>query len=202
MTVELSDAQRRWLLEMVIVGVRPKLGQLKPALRAPMLTAGLIELVPNPDGRGRLVHPTEAGWAWVVDHFDVPFTTTANPKRVWNALAAKLQVYLQQSEDTLASVLAAEPPATEAPSEAPEHVLRRVYLRITEGELKRGVRLARLRQESPLPEPTVDEALHRLRAAQAIVLYPIDDRAAITSDDHAAAITVSGVAKHVIFWER
>lgn len=201
MTVKLSDAQRRWLFEMVVAGLRPKMGDVPPKVRDPMVEAGLVELVPNPKGRGKQVLPTEAGWAWVVDHIDEPFTKAVRLLPLWNALTAKLQLFLHTHEESLASVLTTEPPAKPAPEPA-EDVLRRVYLRLTEGQLRRSVRLARLREEAPLPRAEVDAALHRARAAGAAVLYPSDDRAALTPEDHAAALDVSGVPKHVVYWER
>lgn len=101
--------------------------------------------------------------------------------------------------DLIASRRGAESPAT-GEDTTEEYALQQAYLRLTGGRLKQGVRLAVLRAEAGLPKQAADAALHRLRKANLIVLYPMDDRAALTAADRRAAVNVSGVAKHVVFW--
>jgi hypothetical protein len=214
----LSDAQRRILFELVILGETPLQSKVKKELREPLAEAGLVQLQKNPRGRGKIVVATEKGWAWVVDHVDEPFTHgSLNPRRLWNHLTARLARFLEARGENLASVLndeladeevppasaGAAPPGREGADAAdPDADLRAAYLRLSGGELRRRVSLTPLRAAAGLPREVFDAALARLHEAGAVVLFPEDERSRLDAQDHAAAISVSGVPQHVIYWER
>lgn len=259
----LSDAQRRVLFELVLLHPTVKKSAVRPKQRAGLLKAGLVELSPNPGGRGELLSASEVGWAYVVDHLDQPFTQNVRILPLFNALTQKLQAYLQLEDASLATLLlrveqaaqaADDRPAGDAtpvadtagalpapavasaaqalsgatgssgfaipvadPTAAPSgdastsdaaqrgaavDSLRRSYLQLSGGQLGQRMRLAVLRAHSPLPRGQQDAALQAGFAEGRLTLYPEDDRRRLTPEDQAAALTQSGVAKHILYWER
>lgn len=107
----------------------------------------------------------------------------------------------------LDAAAAASPEASVPSIDSGPHVdeaLKKAYLACSRGKPKYRVRLTALRRALPpqISRANVDEALRRLFLRdEAIVLYPEDDGAALGPEDHRAALDVSGVAQHVIYWE-
>lgn len=207
MKTKLSDAQRRILFELVMLEDRPLSGKVKTTIRDPMVQAGLIELLPRGGKlRGKLISPTEAGWAWVIDHLDEPFTSSkVQLGRVWNQLTKQLQIYLREQDDNLTSVLHAggeEEATLPAQQSNPQDELLRAYLHLSQGAYAHRVKLASLRAEAKLNPETFDATVRALFEQAKVVLYPEDDGRGLRPQDRAAAIDVSGVAQHIIYWER
>lgn len=196
MQKELTEAQRRILLELVILGEEKKMSEVRRPQRAGLLDRGLIEIYDKPQGRGKLVRASEAGWEWVEDHYDQPFKSTVRLQTLWSALTAKLRPFLEGQDQSFASLLAGQ--EDEA---GPQDDLRAAYLRLTGGRLKQPVRLAALRAASGLSREEEDAALTAGLDADALVLYPEEEPRTLTPEDEAAAYFESQIAKHIIFWE-
>lgn len=194
MTTKLTEKQRRDLLELIINDRLMKKGDIDRPDRDRLVEDGLIELVEHPTSkRTKRIVATEAAWAWAVDHFDEPFSSgNLQVRDIWNGLARRLKENLARREENLATFLA---------EASPEEHLRSTYLRLTGGELRRGVRLAQLRTAAGIDRSQADAALLTLVREHHIVLYPDDERDRITAEDRAAALSESGVAKHIIYWE-
>ncbi len=205
MNLNLSDAQRRILFELVIVGEKPLMSTIPKAQRTALMQAGLIELQPRAEKlRGKVIVPTETGWAWVVDNLDAPFSGRVQLHRVWNQLAKKLQVYLQINEDNLVSVLNAEveEPTVQQSTAQIDAEVERAYLSLTDQHKKQRIRITDLRGATKLDSSAVDASLLRLFESETIVLYPEDDHSRLGPQARTDAMNLSGVPQHIIYWER
>ena len=207
MEIELSEYQRRVLMELVICHTPIMRSDVAPAQRNELLEAGYIKLEAHPTRkRAQQVIATEKGWAWVVDHLDVPFTTE-KVTNLWNRLAAQLQIYLRDRSDNLSSVLSAGTTRSEKtngflPDQlSTAYAVEKAYLHITDGLLKRRVKLKALRVAAELSVPDFSSTVLDLVAAGRVALYPEDDRSLLDAADHESAVLLSGIPQHIIYWE-
>ncbi len=195
MTDELSEKAGVFLLELVFSGEARKKGDLEPKYRTPLVAQGLIALEKR--GRAEVIQPTDAAWAWVAEHLDLHLART-RPTRALTAVLARLRSFLATRGMALADFVR---PGGKADPPLPERI-RAAYLAQTGGAVHARVRLTALRAALPeIDRPVLDAELRRLSADGKIALFPLDDRSEITSDDERDALSLSGVAQHLLYLE-
>lgn len=219
MNIQLSEAQKRRLFELVLLEGPFTTGFIKPKEREAMLKAGLIALEPHPTSkRTKQMVATETGWVWVVDHLGEPFEESGiRVRHLWNRLAANVANYLRENgieprallsppKEASASEAAGgaegEGSAPEHPESSPKGVLREGYLALSGGKLRERIRIKDLRARVSLSSEVFDRALIELLDEGVVVLYPEDDRSRLDEAEHQAALDLSGVPQHIIYWER
>lgn len=161
--------------------------------------------------RNSFVHVlTDSGWGWCETELaaDGP-----PPPRGQSTLASALYVllgglngYLQRENKRLFDVFAPGQVTHEAPPEPEpttgtlEERIRVAYRELVK-EPRGWVGLVDLRPKLGAPATEVDAVLKKLSAAGKVHLVPEDNRKALTTADHEAAIRIAGEDNHFVAFE-
>lgn len=195
-----ETAQER---EPTISQARPKLDPRKE--RRPLVDAGFVAL----EKRGRAQHYTltDKAWAWAASDDGITLLKSASPvgAQALQGLLRRLVPFLRRNDLALADLFspsAAEASNCESASLDVNDEIRAACLRLAEGRSRARVRLSALRSALPaVPRADLDKALVELQDGGRLVLYRDDNTAALTEDDHAAALLVGGAPRHLVYWE-
>lgn len=202
MTPKITDAQRKILYEMVLLGKKPKNGDIKKQYRLPLLEAGLIVTDPPDKQRGALLVPTEKAYAWVVDHLNEPFKShSVRLNKLWNQLLPDIGRYLHTHGDTFYAVLNPEPTVAEEEPLSPQEKLRDAYLSLTDNQKRVRVKIYDLRVQADMDPHLFNETIIQLFKDDQIALYPEDDGFRLGSQEQNAAVMISDQPKHIVYWE-
>jgi hypothetical protein len=180
--------------------------ELKPgsaADRAALKALGLITEIKE-KGRKR-VEVSDRGWAWAAEHLDREISTRSTAGgAILRAWLTRLKRFLaSQSDLSLATVLVPSKIAPAPPSVDTRARVRDAYLATTGGKYNARALLRDLRRElADMNRADLDAELLRLQSEDGASLMPLDNRAAITSADDEAAISVGGEARHLIWISR
>lgn len=187
----------------------PAVSKVKPKFtRAecnPLVAAGLIEL----EKRGQSTHLvlTDRAWAWASENQPVKFppkSTATVP--VLEALVELIVTNVQLNKITLAEFLrprhqsTTDSDAISTISASLEEKIRAAYSKASGGSYNVRVRLSELRQKvGDLSREEIDKTLGEMELSGKLVLMPINDPQAISSEDEAAAINVGGHQRHIVY---
>jgi hypothetical protein len=173
----------------------------------PLVDRGFLTL----ESRGKSKHVvlTDKAWAWAEQTHPVVLQSARSPlaAKVLGDLLNCFIPFLAERQIALASVLAPRPSEdTEAlEPRAPEtlwHAIEKACLALTGQKRKERVLLARLRSNlGAIPRSSLDEALLLLQRQGKLVLYREDNSAALTPEDHAAALIVGDSPRHIVYLE-
>lgn len=211
MAGELSQPQQLLLWNLLITGETPLQSRLPNTVstseRDRLVRDGyLAREAGGHQGRGRVLVPTDKAWAWAEDHCDADISPRAQNTR--DALVALIAIVGRHvaAGRTLAELLRPDPGgaadddvAAEPPPEGNDPV-RAAYLALSGGRYEHEVRLADLRMRLPsLTRDQLDRALLDLQREERLTLMAIDDPLRRQSADDAAALTVGGDPRHLVF---
>lgn len=209
MTVTLTPLQTLILWAILVQGGKALQKDIKPELkkasREEMIKAGLLDA--NKVKRGAIeLELTDKGWAWLSGNMKAPLSagsTASGP--ILQAVLARLDVFLDQNNVSLADFITggATPSAPIAEGEAGGDIRQRIrdaYFRLTAGASKKPVRLHAIRSALPdIERSRLDAALLAMQSEEDLALMALAFAAEIGADDVAAALTVGGNARHVIY---
>jgi hypothetical protein len=175
--------------------------EIKKADRDALKRAGLIAVEKR--GRKTWIELDEKGWAFAAQRLDaeLPERSTAGVAILRHWLA-RLKIFLEANGMSLAEFIA--PPQASAPfSEPLKGRIRTAYLDTTGGRLNTQASLSGIRARLPdVDRDTLDAALLDMHHAQEALLYPNDNRRALTDADRAAALSVAGEPRHILWIEK
>lgn len=189
----------------------PMISKARPELdirteRTPLVEHGFVRLETRVRGAKHYVL-TDKAWAWAASSFDVELMKSNS--RVGavalQGLLRRLLPFLSNRRLSLAALFAEESSQAEVPPRASEPLHKRIEqtcLELTGGKRKSRVRLAALRRKlSAVPRDALDYALLDLTDVGKIALFRDDNTAALTTDDHDAALLVGNSPRHVVYLE-
>lgn len=215
MTFKPSPKQALVLWTMITAetpeGREPLQSKTRPELKAPERQALVKEELLTLEARGKggkhLVL-TDRAWAWAASNVDIELLKS-NSKvgaEALQGLLRRLLPYLKQNELPLAALFSSttselRPPPP--PSTAPLATqIESACLSLADGARKTRVRLSALRRVlSAVDRNTLDHALLMLQDKGRLHLYREDNSAALTDDDHSAAILVGDAPRHLVLLE-
>ena len=215
MTFKPSPQQALLLWTMItaetLEGREPLQSKTQPELKAPerqeLVKAGLVALEQRPRGAKALVL-TDRAWAWAANAVDIELMESKFGSVALRGLLRRLLPYLQRNDLPLAAIFATN---TEAPRPPPALPLvtaplatqiESACLSLADGARKTRVRLSALRRVlSAVDRNTLDHALLTLQDKGRLHLYREDNSAALTEDDHSAAILVGDAPRHLVLLE-
>lgn len=177
--------------------------------------------------RGRKIHilPTDKAWEWASGNLGATISKSPYASVALAALLNILQVRLNQTEMTLAQFVnfARGTDSTSLRVEmdrgmdqvelrtAPKEIepdlsqrVRQAYLAVSGGVSNTRVRLLDMvKHLRDVPKSMLDEHLVAMqRTGQfGLVLWSLDDPRDITSEDDQAAVSVSGIKRHIVYME-
>ncbi len=179
--------------------------------------------------RGRAFHLllTDRAWAWAARQTAPKFSNSKEGTRALEGLLRRLLPFLEAHDIPLAALFSEDPTSTPSKStsttihvtppeptasarevptfleaEIDEEEIERACLSLTGGARKKRVRLADLRRSlSGRHRDELDQMLIAMQRAGSLVLYRDDNTAALTEDDHRAAIQVGDSPRHLVILE-
>ena len=169
-------------------------------------------------GRGGYMRLKDSAWGWAARTADVTFPKSADAAGALQGLVRRLIPFLQENDLVLASLFLGQsankeprrnterawPPPEPVPID-PQHLWSKIEsacLELTGGRRQERVRLAALRARLlELPRPVLDTALVTLQRQDKLVLYREDNTAALTAEDHQAALLVGDSPRHLVILE-
>jgi hypothetical protein len=187
---------------------------LTKAERSQLLDAGFLDLEKR--GAAGYLTLTEKAWRWAGQATDVtlPRSRSAVGAEVLERLLRRLVPFLAQRRLALSELLpplgasgtTAAPVVTHAPRVvAPkklQKLIERACLRLTQGKRTKRVPLSQLRHElADVGRAELDQSLLALQDARRLVLYREDNTAALTDEDHRAALTINREPRHLVVLE-
>lgn len=201
--MELGTVGRTLLLGLMSSGGSASNPELRDRFGSPL--DGKLRLLANAKGlvesekRGRAYHHTltDDGWAWCVAELSAaPPGNAGSFGRALYAVLGLLNGYLAAADLSLAEfVTAAQSRGTAGDLTV---AIRDAYGKLAR-EPQEWVLLTGLR---PLlgdtPREEVDEALRLMERQPGVHLVPQADQKTLTDEDRVAAVTIGGVAKHLL----
>ena len=198
--------------------------QLTPKERKPLVSHGFVNLEKKPGRRTALFYVlTDKAWAWAADARDVELLKSRSSvgAEALQGLLRRLLPFLEQHDLALASVFSPGAPAATADDESPAKAgaaaeidqsddeasslaakIEAACLALGGGARKARIRLSALRQRlSSVERNALDAALLELQVQGRLVLYRDDNSAALTNDDHGAALIVGDAPRHLVYLE-
>jgi hypothetical protein len=79
--------------------------------------------------------------------------------------------------------------------------VREACLNLAQGHTKQRIRLTDLRREVHAPREVVDQALTAMQNSGKLVLMRLDNPAELTQEDDAAALSIAGNPRHLVYLE-
>jgi|GEM_PF-2392824 len=164
---------------------------------------GLIEV--SKGARNSLVaEVTDEGWAWAADHLRSKLPNSQAAAPVLSDWMAVVSDYLETHRLALADLFV-EPERADTQTDSSTETdllerIRRAYLKQTDGRWRTEVRISKLKALFDKGEHAkVDEALISLARRGDAELLPIDDPLRLNIEDKAAALTIAGEQRHLVF---
>jgi len=208
------------LWKLLITQEMPVKSKLSPELKHEELReleqAGLIRIVGRKQlreeglidlkGTGQHIVLADKAWDWALDNFDVEiysskYTRSVVPliEELLRKVGASLKFHeISLSEFVQPQLIADSEDASVTPTSL-EDEIREAYSKVSDGSYDVGVRLSELRQHlGDLRRIDIDKTLGEMELAGKLVLMPIDDPQAISSEDEKAAIDVGGHKRHIV----
>ena len=149
------------------------------------------------------IEVTERGWAWAAAHLDGEISTRSTASGpILRAWLTRLKQFLSANPEIALATVLVPPPA---PQQSPDlrSRVRAAYLAATGGKLNARARLGDLRRElADVDRADLDAELRRMQSEDGVALVSLDNRAEITPADEAAAISVGGEPRHLIWISR
>lgn len=181
---------------------------LSPAERQTLIQERFVTLEAHPGVRGKYFALTDKAWAWAGDAVDVTLLKS-NSKvgaEALEGLLRRLLPFLHRQELALADVFSTtsskDPEPLEPDAASLAQQIERACLAISGGARQTRVRLSELRRIlGAVSRDSLDHALLRLQDERRLVLYRDDNTAALTDDDHRAALSVGGAPRHLVYLE-
>lgn len=202
--MELSKNQ--FLILWALLGRSGSAAQMdiKPDIKKPdrdaLERAGLITVQKRE--RKIWIEVDEKGWAFAAQHLDADLPERSNAGaailRHWLVL---LKEYLEQNGVSLADFIS--PPRSKTEAAPLPARIRAAYLDATGGRLNTQALLRDVRAKlGDVDRAALDAALIEMHRAQDVLLYPNDNRRALTEEDRAAALVIAGEPRHILWIER
>lgn len=176
---------------------RPK---IKAAERDKLASQGLI--TKEKRQRGAIwLEVTDAGYDFVGSNLDADLPERSPAGTViLQTLLSQLKAYIESNNISLADILMAPHEAT--PDDLRARI-RAAYLETTGGEWNRRALLADVRKHlQGFEREKVDAALIEMHRNEEALLYTNDNQRAITTADEAAALTLAGEPRHILWIEK
>jgi hypothetical protein len=200
---EFSPKQALVLWNLLITGEEPKMSEVKPELRKPLVEAGLIRL--DKRGRSNYIVLEDKAWDWAVDNFDAKLSRSYDAVPILQTLLVKLSRYLNTHQVSLAEILTTSEtakPSDESPFEntkiansndlSTDDLVKKIcqaYFSVPDGEAGFPVRLHELRQHlSSISSQQTNDVLLAMQQRGEISLRRAEDLQELNADDEAAAI--------------
>lgn len=197
------------LWDLLFTGEEPSLSNIKPSLtptvRKKLVEEGLIEL----EKRGQSTHIiiTDETWHRALDDLVVEGSRSHYSSTVLQHLLSRLQQFLSANDISLAEFLRAGDDAAatldkneDVSSETLKSKIREAYTKASQDSYNVRVRLTDLRENlSDFQRDKVDRAIGEMELEEELVLMAIDDPQDIKDEDEAAAISISGKKRHIIY---
>jgi hypothetical protein len=210
---------------------RPKLGDIKPPQRRPLLEHGFLEQEAGKSKKGanaQFLVLTDKAWEWASHVRDVKFNRAPTASHILQGLIRRLVPFLERSDIALAELFREDQPALDDAAASPtkerephptsgvpaaptavEPVgdslrtrVEQACLSLAGGAKKSRVRLSALRSALPaISRQQLDTALIDLQRERRLVLYREDNTPALTAEDHAAALLVGDSPRHLVYLE-
>lgn len=179
----------------------------KPVVRAPLVKAGLVRVEKR--GRRNWIEVTDKGWHHAgEDLASLLPTQVSGTTAVLRAWLVHLAALMTARDIALHEMFAASPEAVPVPPSVPEPAagsdlaarIRAAYLEVTGGRLNTRALLKDIRLHLPdVSRETLDEALLVLQGEQKAILQRLDNNAAATDADRAAALHIAGEPRHILW---
>jgi hypothetical protein len=206
--LDLSKNQFLILLALLVQGGGAFQKDVKPEIKKPdrdaLARAGLI--VSEKRGRkGVWIEVADKGWAHAAENLGADLPKSQAAAAILQAFLARLGAFLRARDISLAEFLS---PAAERPAEAGAagplaERIRAAYLDVTGGRLNTRALLRDIRARLPdVDREALDAELLAMYRAASAALMPEDDRRALTTADHEAALVIGGAPRHVLWLER
>ena len=202
--MDLSKNQHLVLLALLVQGGGAFQKDVKPEIKAPareaLKRAGLV----TTEKRGRKgvwIEVADKGWAYAAENLGADLPKSQAAAAILQAFLARLGAFLQAQEISLAEFLS---PAGATRREAPlAERIRAAYLDVTGGKLNTRALLRDIRARLPdVDRGALDAELLAMYRSEQAALMPEDDRRALTTADHDAALVVAGAPRHILWLER
>jgi hypothetical protein len=190
----------------------PKLSKIE---REPLFREGFVTL--KKQGSGGRLELTNKAWAWAAETVDVELLVSNSRvgATALQGLLRRVLPFLKQRNIGLAElfIVSGEKPravkrprANVAPAKGRgvpiDKQIEQACLALAHGSRKARVRLAALREHLSVVKPAIlNAALLKLQDQGRLVLYRDDNTAALTDDDHRAALSVGGAPRHLVYLE-
>ena len=164
---------------------------------------GLIEVTKG--ARNSLTaEVTDKGWAWAAGHLQSELPPSKAAAVVLSDWMAIVGDYLEAHRLALADLFVEPETAdTHTVPSGEDDLLARIraaYLKQADGRWRAEVRISQLKALFPRSEHAkVDEALIALAKRGDADLLPIDDPLRLRPEDKAAALTIAGELRHLVF---
>jgi hypothetical protein len=198
----------------------PLLSNARPSFTRKQLSAlvdaGFVTLETKPGKRGKYLALSEGAWAWAQGATGVELLKSQSSVGAiaLQGLLRRLLPYLRERDVPLAELFPSTagddrrtgettPDGSAEPATVPlVSSIERACLALAGGARKTRVRLSALRRElSSIERTKLDHALLALSDEGRLVLYRDDNTAALTADDHRAALMVGGAPRHLVYLE-
>jgi hypothetical protein len=195
----MTTSQRRQLLRMLFSGEEPKVSSCPKADREALEKLGLLEV----QRRGRSNHLVLTDAAWELAPEVIAAETAGagalKQRDLAQLLLSSVHAYLTSNHVALADFVRPGRPAERSVAEQ----IRATYLDRTGGRFGQRLRLADLRQAlSAVPPPELERGVYVLLGQGAAHLLSLDDPLDRQPRDDAAAISVGGRPRHLLYLER
>lgn len=181
---------------------RPASSSIQAKDRRTLEKRGLITVSKGPKGAFS-VEVTDEGWAWASGHLQSTLPESKGAANVLRDWMAAIDVYLKAHRLALGDLFvthATDTPPAPSDNDALLQRIRAAYLEHTNGLWRTEVRLSKLKEAfSESEHAAVDEALIALARQGDAELLPIDDPLRLHPEDAAAALTIAGERRHLVF---
>jgi hypothetical protein len=172
-------------------------------------------------GRSKFITLADRAWAWAESAKDVKLPRSSSPvgAEALEALLHRVLPFLHSRGIALADIFVdAQPGSRTADDGASERVpasgpraasptdladrIEQACLSLAGGARKTRVRLSELREAlGDVERAAVDQALLDMQQSNRLVLYRDDNTAALTAEDHRAALSINGAPRHLVLLE-
>jgi hypothetical protein len=179
-----------------------KASGLNPELRGSLIKAGLIAEFKRPKSRSTNLKLLAKGQAWASENLTYPFP--ALPRRpalatLMQIAVRKLQPFLLRHRAEISHIL--NPTTRPMTVESIEDQIREAYFAATNGVTKQRVLLKDLRPKVGVQRQDFDQALLSLQKENKVVLAGLDDANERTEEVEAAALSIAGNARHLVYFQ-
>lgn len=171
----------------------------KPAVRASLVKAGLVRVEKR--GRRNWIEVTDTGWNKAGENLATLLPANASgATAVLRAWLVRLAALMKARDIALHDILTAAPtPPPSTADDLPARI-RGAYLDVTGGRLNMRALLRDVRLRLPdVPRERLDAALLALQREQKAILQRLDNTAAMTDGDRAAALHIAGEPRHILW---